>query len=158
MNAETHGEQRIEVIKLNSLGKETWRYEGKLLRQDEHCLLLEAFFDREDTSFHGMLLGKGDRFLETYYTDRWYNIFEIHSRDDDRLRGWYCNIATPAKFMDNQISYIDLALDLLVFPDGRQIILDEDEFVELEISENIRLHAQYAMKRLQAHFRRYPGG
>jgi len=158
MNAETHAERRIEVIKLSTLGEETWRYEGKLLRKDEHCLLLEAFFDREDTIFHGMLLGKGDRFLETYYADRWYNIFEVHSRDDDSLRGWYCNIATPAKFLDNQISYIDLALDLLVFPDGRQIILDEDEFVELEISENIRLQAQNAMKRLQAHFRRYPGG
>ena len=41
-------------------------------------------------------LRRGDRFIETYYTDRWYNIFEIHAREDDRLKGWYCNIAKPA--------------------------------------------------------------
>ena len=30
-----------------------------------------------------MILAKGDRFVETYYTNRWYNTFEIHAREDD---------------------------------------------------------------------------
>ncbi len=32
------------------------------------------------------------------------------------------------------LSYVDLALDLLVFPDGRQFVLDEDEFLKLDLS------------------------
>ena len=41
--------------------------------------------------------------------------------------------------MDGHVFADDLALDLLVYPDGNWLILDEDEFVELEISqEDIR--------------------
>ena len=143
----------ITVIKRNDRGQETWRYQGRRLEQADGRLVLEAFFDREDMWLQGMLLSKGDRFIETYYTDRWYNIFEIHSRDDDSLRGWYCNISRPAEIEGDAVSWIDLALDLLVFPDRRQVVLDEDEFARLEISPEERRQAQAALVELQAIFR-----
>ncbi len=140
------------IIKKNVLGQETWRYHGRLVKQADNHLILEAFFDREDMDLHGLFLGKGDRFVETWYTDRWYNIFEIHAREDDRLRGWYCNIGSPAVVDRNQISYVDLCLDLLVFPDGRQIVLDEAEFTELDISVELRQQALQALDMLKMHF------
>ena len=100
-----------------------------------------------------MTLAKGDRFVETYYTDHWYNIFEIYAREDDHLRGWYCNIGYPAELDGNILSYIDLALDLLVFPNGRQIVLDEDEYANLDISPKIRQKARDALAELQAMFK-----
>jgi uncharacterized protein len=139
----------ITVIKKNTLGQETWRYHGRLIDQTANCLVLEAFFDRQDLNLKGLLLGKGDRFIETWYTDRWYNVFEIHSRDDDCLRGWYCNIGAPAVWEGQQISYVDLCLDLIVFPDGRQIVLDEDEFAALEIPPETRQQALDALAVLQ---------
>ena len=142
----------ITVIKRNDSGQETWRYQGRRLEQADGRLVLEAFFDREDMWLQGMLLSKGDRFIETYYTDRWYNIFEIHSRDDDSLRGWYCNISRPAEIEGDAVSWIDLALDLLVFPDRRQVVLDEDEFARLEISPEERRQAQAALVELQSIF------
>jgi hypothetical protein len=144
--------RRITVNKLDIHGNKTWQYHGQLLHQDQGCITLEAYFDREDTSFFGMPLRKGDRFLETYYTDRWYNIFEVHARDDDHLRGWYCNIGKPARFDGKVLSYVDLALDLLIFPDGRQIVLDEAEFTELEITDEVRVCARDALNELQAIF------
>jgi predicted RNA-binding protein associated with RNAse of E/G family len=143
----------ITVIKRDILGVETWRYQGRLLEQLDGCLVLEAFFDKQDISFHGMLLGKGDRFIETYYSDRWYNIFEIHAREDDRLRGWYCNITRPAEIERETVTWIDLALDLLVFPDRRQVVLDEEEFARLEISPKERRQALDALAELQAIFK-----
>jgi uncharacterized protein len=143
----------VIVIKLNDQGKETWRYQGKLLSQDESSITLEAFFDREDLDLHGMRLSRGDRFVETYYSDRWYNVFEIHAREDDRLRGWYCNITRPAQISGDTISYVDLALDLLVFADGRQIVLDEDEFAALNPSQELHDQAYRALWELQAEFR-----
>jgi uncharacterized protein len=143
----------ITVIKRNSRGQETWRYQGKVLEHADGYIVLEAFFDLEDTWFQGMLLGKGDRFVETYYPDRWYNIFEIHAREDDRLRGWYCNITRPAEINSDTVSWNDLALDLLVFPDRRQVILDEEEFASLEISPQERRQALAALAELQAIFR-----
>lgn len=142
----------VIVIKLDEGGTETWRYQAILVRRDQNRLILEAYFDREDMQVHGMFLGKGDRFIETYYTDRWYNIFEIHAREDDQIRGWYCNIACPIQVKGNTISYIDLALDLLIFPDGREIVLDKDEFERLAISPAIRSKALHSLQELRERF------
>lgn len=140
------------IIKKNAMNQETWRYHGRLLERADDHLVLEAFFDRDDMDLHGLFLAKGDRFVETWYTDRWFNIFEIHAREDDHLRGWYCNIGSPAVVDGNQISYIDLCLDLLVFPDGRQIVLDEAEFAELDLSAELRQQALLALDRLKKDF------
>jgi hypothetical protein len=143
----------ITVVKLDSTGKETWRYQGRILHHRESRLVLEAYFDRDDMEFHGMQLCKGDRFIETYYTDRWYNFYEIHSRTDDSLRGWYCNVSLPARLDDDKLFFTDLALDLLVFPDGRQIVLDEDEFYRLNLAPQVREQAITALGELQARFK-----
>ena len=79
--------QSITVIKRNLAGEETWRYTGLILRREPNALILEARFNRPDMPFQGILLKKNDRFVETYYTDRWYNVYEIHDRDDERIKG-----------------------------------------------------------------------
>lgn len=140
------------VIKLDHAGEETWRYRGELIERGSHHILLEAQFDRHDTQVNGMLLAQGDRFLEIYYDNRWYNVFQIHDRTDNSLKGWYANIGMPAQIEDRVISYRDLALDLLVFPDGRQVILDEEEFSSLPITEEVREQAREALGELQRRF------
>ena len=149
----TTGDRQITVVKLDINGKETWRYSARLLEQGDGYLILEAYFDREDTDLYGMDLRFGDRFIETWYTDRWYNIFEIRDPSTGELRGWYCNVGRPAKFEANQLSYVDLALDLLVFPDGLQIVLDEDEFEELSLTSQEREQALQALEDLKQRFR-----
>jgi len=143
----------VWVSKRDVRGCEVWRYPAHLLERTPRRVLLVAFFDRQETSLHGMTLRPGDRFLETFYSDRWYNIFEIHAREDGRLRGWYCNIGFPARLGRRIISYRDLALDLLVFPDGRQVVLDEDEFAALPLAPQTRKQARLALTALQRLFR-----
>ena len=123
----------VVVIKLDSQGDEVWRYAGIVLSRTDHSVLIEALFNHSDVDVHGIMLRKNDRFLERYYDDRWYNIFEARDRDDDHLKGWYCNVTRPARFEGNTISYTDLALDLLAYPDGRFLVLDEDEFEALDL-------------------------
>jgi predicted RNA-binding protein associated with RNAse of E/G family len=101
-----------------------------------------------------MLFRKNDRFVEMYYSDRWYNIFEIHDREDDHLKGWYCNIGYPAEIEKQHVSYRDLALDLLVFPDGRQLVLDEDEFESLGLEPEVSQQAWHALEELQDQFKK----
>src|SRR5229473_1495399 len=114
----------IRVLKCNLSNEVTWQYDGRVLRREANQILLEAFFNREDAPFMDVILKHNDRFLETFHTDRWYNIFEIYDRDDDRLKGWYCNIGRPARITDEAVSYVDLALDLWVSADGKQTVLD----------------------------------
>jgi predicted RNA-binding protein associated with RNAse of E/G family len=139
----------ILVIKLNLDEQETWRYTGEVLARDAHSLTLRALFNRADTPFHGILLRQGDIFIEIYFTDRWYNIFQIHDRDSAAIKGWYCNVAKPAEIEASQIRYVDLALDLLVYPDGRQLVLDEDEYEALHPDETLRARASAALAELK---------
>ena len=143
----------ITVIKRNANGAETFRYSGVILRQEPGLVVLEARFNRSDLSFMGTLLKHGDRFVETFYTDRWYNIFEIHDLDDDRIKGWYCNVGYPAVLeADDRLSYVDLALDLWVAPDGSQTVLDEDEFDALELEGETRRQAWAGLEGLKRIF------
>lgn len=145
--------ERVVVIKLDPQRREVWRYPGRVLQRRPGEVLLEAHFNRDDMDFHGILFGRGDRFIELYYSGHWYNINELHDREDDHLKGWYCNVCCPAEFRDGQVAYVDLALDLLVFPDGRQVVLDEDEFLELDLDENTCRQARAALAELQRLFK-----
>lgn len=143
----------ITVIKRNHAGLETWRYSGEVLKRSENALVLEALFNLDDMPFMGIFLKRGDRFVEIFYTDCWYNIFEIHDRDDDILKGWYCNISRPAVFeSEDCLSFIDLALDLWVAPDGTQTVLDEDEFKVLNLDAETQEKALDALEQLKARF------
>ena len=131
----------IIVVKQDAQEKEVWRYPGKILKSTDHSILIEARFNHNDANIHGIIFRKNDRFLERYYDDRWYNIYEAHDRDDDHLKGWYCNVTRPARFEGNKIVYIDLALDLLAYPDGRFLVLDEDEFEALNLDPETQKQA-----------------
>ena len=132
---------QIKVQKKNPAGQVTYEYEGVLLSRDDQTIVLEALFDRADMPFMDVVFKTGDRFVEYYYTDRWYNIFAVHDRDDGRVKGWYCNIGKPAVFENGIVSYVDLALDLWVSTSGKQTVLDEDEFEALGLDEESRLGA-----------------
>ncbi len=146
--------QAIKVLKKNLNGEVTWQYNGQVLRREANAVVLEAFFNRPDLPFMDVVFKKGDRFVETFYTDRWYNIFEIHDRDNGKLKGWYCNIGKPAVLTDDAVSYVDLALDLWVSADGKQTVLDEDEFAELSLNDTEQEKALNALIELQNLFRK----
>ena len=143
----------IRVQKLDLAGKLTWQYEGRILRREPNAVVLEAYFNRPDMPFVDTVLKQNDRFIETFYMDRWYNIFEVHDRDDGALKGWYCNVGRPALVGSDTVSYVDLALDLWVTPDGRQTVLDEDEFEALKLSADERANARSALEQLKAAFK-----
>lgn len=144
--------EKIVVDKFSPQGELIWSYAGEVIERGRSHLVLEAFFDREDMPFMNTTLKRGDRFVETYYTDRWYNIFEIYDRDDGALKGWYCNITRPSKFADGRVEYVDLFLDLWVSADGRQSVLDEEEFLAAELDDDTRRAALQALNALQKRF------
>ena len=144
--------EKIRVLKLDLAGNVTWQYEGRLLRREPQAVVLEAFFNRPDMPFLDVVLKQNDRYVETYYADRWYNIFEIYDRDDGRLKGWYCNVGRPAVLGDGTVSYVDLAIDLWVSPGGEQTVLDREEFEALEIDSGERAKALEGLAQLQQHF------
>lgn len=139
----------VKVQKKNPAGVVTYEYEGVMLSRDDHSIVLEALFDRADMPFMDVVFKTGDRFVESYFTDRWYNIFAIHDREDGNVKGWYCNIGEPAVIKDGVVSYVDLALDLWVSANGKQTVLDEEEFERLNVDEDTRKRALVALEELK---------
>ncbi len=145
----------LQVLKLDVARMERWRYPAEVISIHQEGILVKAFFNRpDDLPFHGITFHPGDRFLEMYFTDRRYNIFEVYDRDSAALKCWYCNASRPAEVQPGFIKYVDLALDLLVIPGNEPLLLDEDEFDALFIDPEERRETLEAIRSLEARFHR----
>ncbi|WP_159519751.1 DUF402 domain-containing protein [Erysipelothrix urinaevulpis] len=68
-----------------------------------------------------------------YYFERWYNVISMI-----RKKGvyYYCNLASPSIYDGESLKNIDYDLDVKKFPDGKVIVLDEDEFLDHQVKMN----------------------
>src|SRR5687767_809809 len=118
---------RTITIHLLKPGKGTTvTYQGELVSDEPDHLLIHARWERATLDLGYVVFEAGDHFLEHYYTERWFNIFEIRSIGGE-LKGWYCNVTRPAEVVGDVITSEDLELDLFVSPDRERLIrLDLD--------------------------------
>ncbi len=122
----------LKVVKLGYDRSPVFGWDGRLLERTPEHVLVAGYFSRLRRDLGYVVLERGDLFLEWYYFGRWYNIFQIYSTTG-QLKGWYCNIGMPPELVDgSELRYVDLALDVFVYPDGRHLVLDEDEFAVLK--------------------------
>jgi uncharacterized protein len=106
------------------------------IRRSWNCELVEdlgslmTFVGKFDEDVRHPDLGhikKGTVSYEYYWRDRWYSIFRFHEPSGS-LRNFYCNINMPPRFENGVLDYIDLDIDVVVWPDFSYVILDRDEF------------------------------
>jgi protein associated with RNAse G/E len=62
-----------------------------------------------------------------FWRDRWYNIF-VGYESDGSLRSFYCNVALPPVIENHTVVFVDLDIDVRIWPDGRYELLDLGEF------------------------------
>jgi uncharacterized protein len=117
----------ITVIKQDPRGTEKIHYQGKIVERLVDGVVITAKWTMPAKELSYARFEPGDHFTEYYYTDRWFNIFDIASADG-RRKGWYCNVAQPAVIFEDHIEQIDLLLDVWVSAEGEPLLLDEDEF------------------------------
>lgn len=149
--------ETITIHKLDASGREVWAYPTRLLARGRSWVRVEGVFDRNDVVLHDWVVRRGDRMVELFFDDRWYNVFAVHDGPAGGLKGWYCNITRPARLEPADVYAEDLALDLVVYPDGRSLVLDEDEFARLPLSAEERSRARRALEELQELGRRREG-
>ena len=123
------------VIKRDSLGVETYRYSGELVKRGPTWVCVRApFVGRDRVDLGCVVFVRGDIFTEWHYSDRWYNVFRTEDTGG-RLKGWYCNVVRPAEIGPDSAAADDLALDVFVEPNGTTHLLDEDEFADLDLTD-----------------------
>ncbi|MBN1317161.1 MAG: ATP-binding cassette domain-containing protein [Anaerolineales bacterium] len=142
-------DSRLMVYKRDASGKTVLCYPGQLLNRTPNGISLAATYTGESIIMDNITLDPGDRFIEHYFTDRWYNIFEIYDRRNGLFKAWYCNVSRPASITEESVSADDLELDLLVVPGRPAIVLDRDEFETIVLLPDERDAALKALFELQ---------
>src|SRR5258708_17297644 len=147
---------QVTVYKLDHSGREKWHYSGVVLDRGVTWLRLEARFNGPEADDGYIVWRHGDRFVEYFYTDRWYNIFEIHDVHDDAIKGWYCDVIYPPTITEESVQWRDLALDVWISPTGEVRTLDEDEFAALaaHLDAATQARAVQAVEEIYTHFAR----
>jgi protein associated with RNAse G/E len=119
----------MHVRKLRPDGSQAFAWDGVVLRCDEAGIVLRAEFNVDLVDLGFTTFRRGDEFVEFYYWDRGYNVFQI-SAADGTLKGWYANVGLPAELnaQAGDLQYVDLELDVWTDPDGKFVVLDQAEF------------------------------
>lgn len=138
------------VYKLDADGNEVLSYTGRLMERGASWVYVQAVFQPKRADIGPAVFHRGDVFHEWFYSDRWYNVFRVHSGADGTLRGWYCNITRPAIITANSVRSDDLALDVFITPDEVYHVLDEDEFAGLDLPRGDRVAVLNAVDRIWA--------
>lgn len=139
------------VRKLDVHGKTLLCWPASLMQHTPEFLQVEARFSHSDRlQLDYAVFERGDRFVEWFFTARWYSIYQIFGQSDNLLKGWYCNVTRPAQVVSGEIHTVDLALDLWVAPDGTQKVLDEDEFAALRLNPVEQAQARSGLAELQS--------
>jgi protein associated with RNAse G/E len=132
-------------------GTEHRRWRAQISLQRGSLIVLDAKFEEEIQ--HPLLgtIARETLSTEYYWLDHWYNIFRF-VQPAGELRNYYCNVNLPPVFQKNVLSYVDLDIDILVWPDFSYTILDEDEFalnaVRFNYPAKVRRRSQEALEQL----------
>lgn len=119
-----------ELFKINSRGfdgsiRRSWSCE--LIERDESRLVFVGVFEFDVEHPELGSIGRGTTSYEYYWLDRWYNVFAFFEPNGS-FRNYYCNINMPPALKDSELDYIDLDLDVVVWPNGSIVTLDRDEY------------------------------
>ncbi len=141
--------------------RRSWKCE--LIDGDDSLLTLVGEFDSNVEHADLGLIAKGTISYESFWFDRWYNVFRFHEPSGN-LRNFYCNISMPPIFADDVVDYVDLDIDVLVWPDYSYAILDREEYMvnatafgyTAELRKNIEVALSELIELIDS--RQLPGG
>ncbi|HBY93834.1 MAG TPA: hypothetical protein DEP84_07655 [Chloroflexi bacterium] len=115
------------------------------------CELLEQRPDRVVLRYvlpgagrvHDVELPAGTMTIAYYWPERPYNVYHW-VQPDGRTIAHYFNLSGPATIADDRVEWQDLVVDVLVTPDGRVRVLDEDELPSW-LEDEVREHIAWAL-------------
>jgi hypothetical protein len=122
--------QAREKVTVNSRNydlsiRRSWTCE--LISNADEIVILRGVFENEVLHPDLGHIEQGTISYEYFWFDRWYNIFRFHEPSGS-IRNFYCNIGMPPAFDGRVLNYVDLDIDVLVWPDMTHQVLDEAEF------------------------------
>ncbi len=126
-------------------------WDCELVERNDPLIVLVGKFDR-DVVHPGLgSIRQGTVSHEYFWLDRWYNIFRFHEPDGS-FRNYYCNFAMPPILENGVLDYVDLDIDILVWPAGRYEVVDLDDFesngLKYDYPKEIRQRSEKSVKEM----------
>jgi len=128
------------------------------LDNDNSAIEFSRVFKREGV-YDGLKTRKepGDIAITDAKVGEWYFKTRYFSKDGES-KGTYVNLNTPVELYPYGVRYVDLEIDVCVWPDGRIEVLDEERFenavreglVTQKLTEIVREKLQEIMKNLSS--------
>ncbi len=124
------GMKTVNVI-YKHLPDRVQRYPQVLLHEcDEAIVSLDRLMPYKPIVAEGsVLVERGDFAVWFIFPNAWYDTGVVYD-SIGRFKGYYCDILKPVERRPDGYETTDLFLDLWVFPDGRYVVLDREEFDE----------------------------
>jgi len=92
-----------------------------------------------------------------FWSGKWFNAIRSLNAEGSLPR-IYCNVITPARWLEGELRWVDLDLDVSVQTDGAYRILDEDEWARnverMSYAPEMVAHARRAVDELVASIER----
>lgn len=125
----------MELKETDSVYIQSFKHDGSLHRTWATGFIIEANEKRIVAVTDRALVSEADgrRWITKepavcfFYPDRWYNVICMIRKSGVH---YYCNIASPSLVDAEAIKNIDYDLDVKIFPNGKFLILDEDEYLQ----------------------------
>lgn len=125
----THREPEYIAVKHAPDGREQTRYGGTRIPSEPDWIAVRAEWVHGEYDLGYLHFRNGDYLDEYFSLSQPYNAFALF-RGDGAFQGWYCNVTHPTRVTSQEIHWHDLYVDVIVYPDGRTLVLDEDELAE----------------------------
>ena len=123
----------LTIVKLAPDGSQAARYRGDVVGHNpDSWLLVQATWTNRRIELGGLSFCPGDELLEWFSPRHPFNAFAVFSPHDG-FKGWYANVAYPARLDATTeppvLFWHDLYLDLVGLPDGSFTVRDDDELL-----------------------------
>ena len=112
-----------------------YHYSGKVTQADCGLVHLSAgmavlkYYFQQEWQVEGLELGPPMYTYAFYWEDCPYNLY-LWYRADGQLDAAYFNVVDSVHLSRGQVEYRDLIVDVLLYPDGTQSVLDRHELTE----------------------------
>lgn len=104
-------------------------WQAELVEQTDSLIKLLGVFEKDVEHSDLGHIPAGTHSLETFPFMDWFNYFTFYNPDGS-VRNHYFNICLPPKVTADAVDYVDLDIDIVVWPNGKVDVLDVEEFKE----------------------------
>lgn len=104
-------------------------YDCRVVARNEQQLVLLYEIPQSFTmevNNHPVNIPSGTMTVGFYWEDRPYNVYHWRAKDG-RYLGSYFNLVKGTSITERLVTYVDLIVDVMIFPDGSHAVLDLDE-------------------------------